>query len=278
VALGEITLAWLGNFGTLPFFGPGDFPAWRADGALWEPTDAVRMPHFSHLSQPPKTTEKLRFYWGNEDESGLITFSMVEFDFPGPPPGFEQQYVGLDPGGPGKVELQVAVNVGPVVPGGPDQQYWNLDATAGDWLGYWQADTGDWVEWPDPPPSTPGRNWTYTMGRASASWWAVTAVFPIGVPGDCPPLHRPPWPYTTALSRIGLLADARRKLRGSRRVNGTTAQLEARVQVDLARLREIAQHFEPGGSGGAGLYAEALRVSADLARARADLARQQVNN
>jgi hypothetical protein len=122
MALGEITVAWLGNFGTLPFFGPGDFPAW---GPLPRPQDAVRQPHFVHLSQPPPGTLKLRFYWGNEDSSGLITFSMVEFNMPDPPPGFEQQFVGLDPPGPGKVELQIDVNVGPTLPGGPDMQYWS---------------------------------------------------------------------------------------------------------------------------------------------------------
>jgi hypothetical protein len=237
MALGEITVAWLGNFGTLPFFGPGDFPAW---GPLPRPQDAVRQPHFVHLSQPPPGTLKLRFYWGNEDSSGLITFSMVEFNMPDPPPGFEQQFVGLDPPGPGKVELQIDVNVGPTLPGGPDMQYWRLMATAGDFLGTWWADTNEWHENPTPAPPTPGRTWTYQMLRTPASWWAVTAVYPLGSAADCPPIPRPPWPYSSSTVRLAQLSMARRALK--RRISGAS-QGSAQFRGQLAAINDARARY-----------------------------------
>jgi hypothetical protein len=235
MALAEVTVAWLGNFGTLEFWGPGssDYPPW---GPLPRPQDVPRLPHFSHLNQPPVSTQKLRFYWGNEDESGFITYSLVEFDFPGPPPGFTQEYRNTNPPGAGKVELQIGVNVGLVV-GGEDQQYFQLLSTAGGFLGYWQADTGEWVAWPDPD----GRSWTYTMRRTPASWWAVTAVYELGTEAECPPVPRPPWPYSDSSIRLATLSSAVRLLK--RRVSGGAVG-SAEYMGSLAALNEAKARYE----------------------------------
>jgi hypothetical protein len=261
----EITVSWLGNFGVRPFWGPGDYP-------IWESSDTVRQPHFSNLSQPPPGTLTLRWRWG--DDTGQ--YSMLEYDMPDPPPGTHQFFVGLDPPTPPYVEIQADLNVGPTVPGGPDMMYWRLMATAGAFLGLWWADTREWHENPVPAPPTPTRQWTDELLRApSATWWAITAVYETGG-GPCPPLPRPPWPYTDALTRLGQLGEAKRRLMGARRVNGTAAQLETRIRVDLARLRQLAARFENGSAGTGGLH-EALSVSADLARARAELDRARQN-
>jgi hypothetical protein len=180
----EITVYVLGNFGVVPFWGPGDRPQ------LWDSADTVKQPGIMNLQQPPLETLKLRWRWG--DDTGQ--YSMVEYDYPAPPPGTHQFFVGLTPPGPGAVEIQADANVGPTMPGGPDMMYWRLMATAGAFLGTWWADVNEWVEVPDPPPSTPSRQWTDQLLRApSATWWTITAVYP-GV-GPCPPVLRPPWPY-----------------------------------------------------------------------------------
>lgn len=252
----EITVAWLGNFGVRPFWGAGDYP-------IWESSDTVRLPHYTNLSQPPTFTRKLRYRWG--DDTGQ--FGMVEYDYPSPPPGFAQAFIGLDPPGPGKVELQVQVNIGATVAGGPDEMYWQLLSTAGDFLGYWQADSGEWAAWPVPP--VPTRTWTDELLRApSATWWCVTAVVPLG-DGACPPVPQPPWPYTIPISRLALLGRTRRRLSRAlkhRRVAGSRLTVQQRLDVALARQRTVEQRFAPGS-----VEAKDAQIELNVARGRAAL-------
>jgi hypothetical protein len=259
MAQGEITVAWLGNFGVLPFWGAGDYPIWP------QASDAVKQPHFMNLSQPPTFATKLRYRWG--DDTGQ--YSMLEYDYPPPPPGYQQYFVGLTPPTPPYVELQVQVNIGATVSGGPDMMYWQLLSTAGDFLGYWQADTGAWVAWPDPP--APGRTWTDELLRApSATWWCVTAVYPLGIDG-CPPLPRPPWPYSTPAHAIQLLARTSRRASRSR-VAGSRLNARQAIDVAAARLRMAQRQFRPDS-------VEVIQAEIELNAARARLARQQpVNN
>lgn len=238
MADGEITVSYLGSFGAVPFWGAGDYPIW-GQGA-WEPTDAIKQPHYVSLFQPPPNTKKLRFRWGNDSGD----FDMVEFPYPSPPPGFEQYFVGEDPPGPGKVELQIEVNIGPTVSGGPDQQYFQLEATAGDWLGIWYADTNEWHEWPDPP--VPTRTWSYEMLRSdTARWWCVTAVYPLGgSAGGCPPVPRPPFPYFSPPPGLSMRSKGRR-LKLERRAVGMQMAMTAfnspqhmQLQAMLNELRK----------------------------------------
>jgi hypothetical protein len=231
--LNEITVAVLGNFGVRNFWGPGSFPA------LWDSDDTAVQAGLMNLSQPPLGTVKLRWRYGDD----IGQYNMLEYDYPDPPPGTHQYFVGLDPPGGSGVEIQADLNVGPVMPDGPDTMYWRLMATAGAFLGIWWADTREWHENPIPAPPTPTRQWTDFLLRApSATWWTLTALYPGALPGDCPPIARPPWPYSSSTVRLTQLSMARRALK--RRISGASqgsAQfLGGQAAINDARARYLA--------------------------------------